>query len=242
MVIFLPYRYTLSNCSVPSLFIPDATIIPLIWDDIIVLAILSTVLHWQEILTLGIIGMSGSCLGSVPVLASEYWTKVSKQFSSSTAGLWMCAAICPLLFGRISKALLSAVACAIAVIALRLFSEQVRISDNRGYYAEKERYGDVNFEEAGIAIVKFDAPILFINCEHLVEQLRKTAANIKGSPLRCGATRGRITRSDALTTLTDSPKQLTIVSGVDNTVYLNLSYLWAQKPATASAFRNSVMT
>lgn len=60
------------------------------------------------------------------------------------------------------------------------FQYLVNVTGSGAYYAERDCYGSDLLDESGVAVVRFESPLLFNNVALFKKQVIKAADNIKG--------------------------------------------------------------
>ncbi|VDD95603.1 unnamed protein product, partial [Enterobius vermicularis] len=175
---------------------PDWNLVPIIWPDVLTLAILSATVHiytvdnllqnshqfnyGQEVLSYGGVNIVGSFFGCLPQCASDELTQFATDHHAKILTVWLLCAISSFLCASLPYALSLCAFFGICSLAVRLyrpsFVELVNVTGSGVYYAEKHQYGNELNEDPSISIVKFNAPILYANSQ-LLKKLFKVVAD-----------------------------------------------------------------
>ncbi|KAE9553276.1 hypothetical protein FO519_003534 [Halicephalobus sp. NKZ332] len=103
---------------------------------------------------------------------------------------WIFSCAVATVVGNSTFALFSSVFFALCTIIVRTqwpkFQLLVNVTGSGAYYAERSYYGSELLEDSGVAIVRFEAPLLFNNCFQFKRDVFFVSENIKGQILGVG--------------------------------------------------------
>lgn len=97
---------------------------------------------------------------------------------------WIFSCLITALSYNSSYALFSSAFFALCTIVVRTqwpkFQLLVNVTGSGAYYAERNYYGSELLEESGVAVMRFEAPLLFNNCTQFKKDVISVAENIRG--------------------------------------------------------------
>uniref|UniRef100_A0A1I7YAM3 STAS domain-containing protein n=1 Tax=Steinernema glaseri TaxID=37863 RepID=A0A1I7YAM3_9BILA len=113
-----------------------------------------------------------------------------RRISTVDTCSWLWSAMAAVLLGNSSSALGAAVAFGLFSVVLRTQWPEcqllVNVTGSGSYYAEQSRYGSDPVEENGIAVLRFEAPLLFANVSHFKREVHALVDATKGQIMAVG--------------------------------------------------------